>query len=159
MSHSTLLTVFSGSHSGRRLPASMHTPVGTRPIRIVNRVLDSAVPIRNPIKILKPYSLLSGGKRICPIVCHAACHLVGGDESAAMPTACALEMNHAMSLIHDDLPSMDNDDLRRGKPSSHVVYGENVAVLAGPSLLALAFKHIAAATLGAPPGRIVRVVV
>ncbi|CAA0839223.1 Heterodimeric geranylgeranyl pyrophosphate synthase large subunit 1- chloroplastic [Striga hermonthica] len=108
-------------------------------IRIVNRVLDSAVPIRNPIKILKP--------------------CVGGNESAAMPTACALEMNHAMFLIHDDLPSMDNDDLRRGKPSSHVVYGENVAVLARTALLAPSFEHIAAAKLGAPPGRIVRVVV
>ncbi|GER40042.1 geranylgeranyl-diphosphate synthase [Striga asiatica] len=129
-------------------------------IRIINRALDAAVPIQNPIKIHEAmsYSLLSGGKRICPIVCLAACHLVGGDESAAMPTACALEMIHAMSLIHDDLPSMDNDDLRRGKPSSHVVYGENVAVLAGSALLARAFEHIAAATLAATPGRIVRVV-
>lgn len=66
------------------------------------------------------YSLMAGGKRIRPVLCLAACEMFGGDESIAMPTAVALEMIHTMSLIHDDLPSMDNDDLRRGKPTNHV---------------------------------------
>ena len=66
------------------------------------------------------YSLMAGGKRIRPVLCLAACEMFGGDETVAMPTAVALEMIHTMSLIHDDLPSMDNDDLRRGKPTNHV---------------------------------------
>ena len=66
------------------------------------------------------YSLMAGGKRIRPVLCLAACEMFGGDEDVAMPTAVALEMIHTMSLIHDDLPSMDNDDLRRGKPTNHV---------------------------------------
>ncbi|KAK6150958.1 hypothetical protein DH2020_015890 [Rehmannia glutinosa] len=129
-------------------------------INIVNQALDAALPLQNPIKIHEAmrYSLLSGGKRICPIVCLAACQLVGGDESTAMPSACALEMIHAMSLMHDDLPCMDNDDLRRGRPSNHVVFGENVTVLAGYALLARAFEHIADSTRGVSPEKIVRVI-
>ncbi|PIN08881.1 Geranylgeranyl pyrophosphate synthase/Polyprenyl synthetase [Handroanthus impetiginosus] len=129
-------------------------------IAAVNRALDEALPLRNPINIHEAmrYTLLSGGKRICPIVCLAACHLVGGDESTAMPSACALEMIHAMSLMHDDLPCMDNADLRRGRRSNHIVFGENVTVLAGYTLLARAFEHIATATRGVPPGRIVHVI-
>lgn len=69
------------------------------------------------------YSLMAGGKRIRPVLCLAACEMFGGDEDVAMPTAVALEMIHTMSLIHDDLPSMDNDDLRRGKPTNHVSEG------------------------------------
>ncbi len=65
------------------------------------------------------YSLLAGGKRVRPCLCLAACEAVGGSVGAAMPTACAMEMLHTMSLIHDDLPSMDNDDFRRGKPTNH----------------------------------------
>ncbi|KAK6125478.1 hypothetical protein DH2020_040786 [Rehmannia glutinosa] len=129
-------------------------------INIVNQALDAALPLQNPIKIHEAmrYSLLSGGKRICPIVCLAACQLVGGDESTAMPSACALEMIHAMSLMHDDLPCMDNDDLRRSRPSNHVVFGENVTVLAGYALLARAFEHIADSTRGVSPEKIVRVI-
>ncbi|KAL2498419.1 Heterodimeric geranylgeranyl pyrophosphate synthase large subunit 1 [Abeliophyllum distichum] len=95
-------------------------------INVVNKALDAAVPLRNPTKIHEAmrYSLLSGGKRICPIVCIASCELVGGNESIAMPSACALEMVHATCLMHDDLPCMDNDDLRRGMPSNHKVFGE-----------------------------------
>ena len=74
----------------------------------------------------------------------------------ALPAACAVEMIHTMSLIHDDLPCMDNDDLRRGKPTSHKVFGEALAVFAGDALLAMAFEHIAAFTVGVPPERIVR---
>ncbi|KAL0332501.1 UNVERIFIED_CONTAM: Heterodimeric geranylgeranyl pyrophosphate synthase large subunit, chloroplastic [Sesamum calycinum] len=129
-------------------------------IGVVNQALDAAVPLRDPVKLHEAmrYSLLSQGKRICPIVCLASCRLVGGDESMALPSACALEMIHAMSLMHDDLPCMDNDDLRRGRPSNHVVFGEHVSVIAGYALLARAFEHIATDTKGVAPGKIVRVV-
>lgn len=89
------------------------------------------------------YSLMAGGKRIRPALCIAACEMFGGSEEVAMPTAVALEMIHTMSLIHDDLPSMDNDDLRRGKPTNHVIYGEDVAILAGDALLSTSFQHVA----------------
>ncbi len=84
------------------------------------------------------YSLFSGGKRIRPVLC-IACAEMFGDQEDALPLACALEMIHTYSLIHDDLPCMDDDDLRRGKPTSHIVFGEAMAVLAGDSLLTLAF--------------------
>ena len=89
------------------------------------------------------YSLLAGGKRIRPILCLAACEMFGGNPIDALPAAIALEMIHTMSLIHDDLPSMDNDELRRGKPTNHVVYGEDVAILAGDALLSTAFEFLA----------------
>ncbi|VVB10005.1 unnamed protein product [Arabis nemorensis] len=129
----------------------------------VNKALDLAVPLREPLKIHEAmrYSLLAGGKRVRPVLCIAACELVGGEESTAMPAACAVEMIHTMSLIHDDLPCMDNDDLRRGKPTNHKVYGEDVAVLAGDALLSFAFEHLASATSEnavVSPVRIVRAV-
>ncbi|CAH2076365.1 unnamed protein product [Thlaspi arvense] len=127
----------------------------------VNKALDSAVPLREPLKIHEAmrYSLLAGGKRVRPVLCIAACELVGGEESLAMPAACAVEMIHTMSLIHDDLPCMDNDDLRRGKPTNHKVFGEDVAVLAGDALLSFAFEHLASATSSeVSPVRVVRAV-
>lgn len=86
------------------------------------------------------YSLLSGGKRIRPILTLKFCEMCGKDIKIALPFACAVEMIHSYSLIHDDLPCMDNDDLRRGKPSTHVKYGEDIALLAGDALLNLAFE-------------------
>ncbi|MCD7465365.1 Geranylgeranyl pyrophosphate synthase [Datura stramonium] len=129
-------------------------------IKSVNQALDAAVPVREPIKFHEAmrYSLLSAGKRVCPVLCIAACELVGGQESMAMPAACGMEMIHAMCMMHDDLPCMDNDDLRRGKLSHHKVYGENVTVLAGYSLVALAFEHMATATNGVHPKTMVRAV-
>lgn len=126
----------------------------------VNIALDKAVPLRYPEKIHEAmrYSLLAGGKRVRPALCIAACELMGGKEEVAMPAACAMEMIHTMSLMHDDLPCMDNDDLRRGKPTNHVVYGQDTAVLAGDALLTLAFEHIARASKDVPPERVVRVV-
>ncbi|PPR91523.1 hypothetical protein GOBAR_AA29159 [Gossypium barbadense] len=103
------------------------------------------------------YSLLAGGKRVRPILCIASCELVGGDESLAMPIACAIEMIHTASLIHDDFPCMDNDDLRRGKPTNHKVFGESTAVLAGDALLSLAFEYIACKANNVSPDRLVRV--
>lgn len=126
----------------------------------VNQALNDAIPLREPLKIHESmrYSLLAGGKRVRPVLCLAACELVGGKESMAMPSACAVEMIHTMSLIHDDLPCMDNDDLRRGKPTNHKVFGEDVAVLAGDALLSLAFEHIVKETIGVSQGRILKCV-
>jgi geranylgeranyl diphosphate synthase type II len=89
------------------------------------------------------YSLLAGGKRLRPILALAACEAVGGALDAALPYACAMEMIHTYSLIHDDLPCMDDDDLRRGRPTNHKVYGEALATLAGDGLLTDAFKVLA----------------
>jgi geranylgeranyl diphosphate synthase type II len=89
------------------------------------------------------YSLMSGGKRIRPILTLAACEAVSGGFKKAMPLAVAIEMIHTYTLIHDDLPAMDNDDLRRGKPTCHRVFGEDVAILAGDMLNTLAFEIIA----------------
>lgn len=102
------------------------------------------------------YSLLAGGKRIRPTLVQAFCALCGGDIEAALPFAAAVEMVHTYSLIHDDLPCMDNDDFRRGKPTNHRVYGEANAVLAGDALLTAAFGQLAAAQL--PAERIVEAV-
>lgn len=88
------------------------------------------------------YSLLAGGKRIRPMLVLEFCRVAGGDIKQALPVACAIEMLHTYSLIHDDLPCMDNDDLRRGRPTNHVVYGECTAVLAGDTLQAEAFGSI-----------------
>jgi geranylgeranyl diphosphate synthase type II len=104
------------------------------------------------------YSLLAGGKRLRPILCLASCELAGGSAAVAMPTACALEMIHTMSLIHDDLPAMDNDDYRRGRLTNHKVYGDDVAILAGDALLTYAFEHVATQTQGAAPERVLRVI-
>ena len=114
----------------------------------VNTALKEAVPLAYPEVIHESmrYSLLAGGKRVRPMLCLAACELVGGVAAAALPSACAVEMIHTMSLIHDDLPCMDDDNLRRGVPTNHRVYGESIAVLAGDALLALAFQHVAVTT-------------
>lgn len=95
------------------------------------------------------YSLTAGGKRIRPILVLEFCRISGGDVQKALPVACAIEMLHTYSLIHDDLPCMDNDDLRRGKPTNHVVYGECTAVLAGDALQAEAFGTILRSELSA----------
>ena len=95
------------------------------------------------------YSLLAGGKRIRPMLVLEFCRIAGGDVAAALPVACAIEMLHTYSLIHDDLPCMDNDDLRRGQPTNHVVFGECTAVLAGDALQAEAFGTILRSALPA----------
>jgi geranylgeranyl diphosphate synthase, type II len=115
---------------------------------------------RNTSKICESmrYSLLAGGKRIRPILCLAACEMFGGTDDMAMPSALALEMVHTMSLIHDDLPAMDNDTLRRGKPTNHVVFGEDIAILAGDALLSMAFETVARQTVGVPAERVLEVI-
>lgn len=89
------------------------------------------------------YSLLAGGKRLRPILCMSFCELCGGTAETALPAAAAIEMVHTYSLIHDDLPCMDNDDYRRGRLTCHKVYGEDIATLAGDALLTAAFRYLA----------------
>ena len=122
--------------------------------------LDSALPVIYPEKIYEAmrYSLLAGGKRLRPILCLASCELAGGTTSMAMPTACAMEMIHTMSLIHDDLPAMDNDDYRRGKLTNHKVYGDDIAILAGDGLLTYAFEFIATKTENVPPQQVLQTI-
>jgi geranylgeranyl diphosphate synthase type II len=128
--------------------------------KLVEAAIEQAVPLQYPETLYESmrYSLMAGGKRLRPILCLATCELVGGAIDVAMPTACALEMIHTMSLIHDDLPAMDNDDYRRGKLTNHKVYGEDVAILAGDALLTYAFEYVATQTQGAAPERILRVI-
>lgn len=121
--------------------------------------VKSTVPQTDKICESMSYSLMAGGKRIRPVLCIAACEMFGGTQETAMPCAVSLEMIHTMSLIHDDLPSMDNDDLRRGKPTNHVLYGDDVAILAGDALLSTSFQHVAENTEGIPANKIVDIVV
>lgn len=110
---------------------------------LIDSKLKMAMPAENelPFSLHKSmrYSTFAGGKRIRPILLLAACEAVGGEFATALPAACAMEMIHTYSLIHDDLPAMDNDDFRRGKPTNHKVFGDAVAILAGDALLTQAF--------------------
>ncbi|MBE7709299.1 MAG: polyprenyl synthetase family protein [Cyanobacteria bacterium SIG32] len=109
-------------------------------INLVNenleRFMDTAYP--NELFESMRYTVLLPGKRLRPVMCLETCRMLGGNIEDAIPTACAIEMYHAMTLIHDDLPCMDNDDFRRGKPTNHKVFGEATAVLAGDALLTYA---------------------
>src|SRR6266478_2590346 len=124
-----------------------------RRTKAVNRALDAFLPPAStrPATIHKAmrYSLIAGGKRMRPALCLAAASACGGKEAEAMPLACAVECIHTYSLVHDDLPAMDDDDYRRGKLTSHKVFGEGMAVLAGDALLTQAFE-IAAQCRGWP---------
>jgi geranylgeranyl diphosphate synthase type II len=102
------------------------------------------------------YSVFAGGKRIRPILCYESAKLFTADAAGAIPVGCALEFIHTYSLIHDDLPALDNDDLRRGKPTNHKVFGEAIAILAGDALLTLAFQTLANSAI--EPARRVRVI-
>jgi geranylgeranyl diphosphate synthase type II len=132
--------------------------------QLVDETLDGFLPQADelPISIHKSmrYSVFAGGKRVRPILLLAACEAVGGDISHAMPAACAMEMIHTYSLIHDDLPAMDDDDFRRGNPTNHKVFGEAIAILAGDALLTEAFILLSkpASLKGADPSAMLRVV-
>ncbi|CAL4957484.1 unnamed protein product [Urochloa decumbens] len=132
--------------------------------KAVHDALDAALQgLRCPESLTESmrYSVLAGGKRLRPALAVAACELVGGHPASAVPVACAVEMIHTSSLIHDDMPCMDDDALRRGRPSNHVAFGEPTALLAGDALLALAFEHAArgCALAGVPADRALRAVV
>src|SRR5262245_22865507 len=118
----------------------------------VDRALDRLLPrerdLPRPLHRSIRYSVFAGGKRLRPVLCLLACASVGGDMKAALPSAAALEMIHTFSLVHDDLPGMDDDDWRRGRRSNHKVFGEGMAILAGDALLNLAFQTLAEAPLG-----------
>jgi len=117
------------------------------------KLIDHALNRYLPKEKVKPatihkamrYSLFAGGKRLRPILCLAAAETCGGKIDNALPLACALECIHTYSLVHDDLPSMDNDDFRRGRPTCHKVFGDGIAVLAGDALLTIAFEIVSRA--------------
>jgi geranylgeranyl diphosphate synthase type II len=113
--------------------------------RALGRYLPKATTKPATIHRAMRYSLFAGGKRLRPILCLAAAEACGGDPERALPLACAIECIHTYSLVHDDLPSMDNDDLRRGRPTCHKVFGEGIAVLTGDALLTSAFEIVSCA--------------
>ena len=125
---------------------------------LTDRALDAYLPEADalPPRLhdAMRYSLFCGGKRLRPILVFAGAEAVGGEQEWVTPLACAVECIHTFSLIHDDLPAIDDDDLRRGNPTSHVVYGEAMAILAGDALLALAFDLIAECRVHAPAERV-----
>jgi geranylgeranyl diphosphate synthase type II len=127
----------------------------------VEEALQAALPAEEGLdgRVVEAmrYSLFAGGKRLRPILCLAAAEAVGGDLQDALPAACALEMIHTYSLIHDDLPAMDDDDLRRGIPTNHKVFGEAIAILAGDGLLTEAFTLLGNCR-GLSADRVVRLV-
>lgn len=118
--------------------------------RYLDRYLPSEATYPESVHRAMRFSLFAGGKRLRPILTLAAADAVGGSKEDAMPAAGAIEMIHTYSLIHDDLPAMDDDSLRRGKPTSHVVFGEAIAILAGDALLTQAFHLMASAPVGNP---------
>ena len=121
--------------------------------QLIEDALEKVFPVASGLekKVVEAarYSLFAGGKRLRPILSLAASEVVGGDIEHVLPAACAVEMIHTYSLIHDDLPAMDNDDFRRGVPTNHKVFGEAIAILAGEALLTEAFEYFA---LGANSG-------
>ncbi|PYL32098.1 MAG: farnesyl-diphosphate synthase [Verrucomicrobia bacterium] len=117
--------------------------------KLVEHALDRYLPKANtkPATLHRAmrYSLFAGGKRLRPILCLAAAEACGGKIGNALPLACALECVHTYSLVHDDLPSMDNDDFRRGRPTCHKIFGDGIAILAGDALLTIAFEIVSKA--------------
>jgi geranylgeranyl diphosphate synthase type II len=110
--------------------------------QLIENRLDALLPEQDRLTEAMRYSLLAPGKRLRPVLTLEFCKICGGDVDAAFDAACAVEMLHSYSLIHDDLPCMDNDELRRGRPTNHVIYGEWLALLAGDALQAEAFSSI-----------------
>lgn len=131
---------------------------------IIDKALEHYLPMEQDnfgiITKAMRYSLFAGGKRVRPILCIAGAEAVGGTGDQVLPVACALELIHTYSLIHDDLPAIDNDDYRRGVPTSHKVFGEAIAILAGDALLTEAFKLMSCPELrkGTSSGRLLEVI-
>ena len=128
-------------------PTTLGVPNAPELLRRIDAALEEWVSVRSgcpePLRQAMHYSLLAPGKRLRPLLVLLASEACGGCWEAALPAACAVEMVHAYSLVHDDLPAMDNDDLRRGRPTTHERFGEAMAILAGDALLALAFEVLA----------------
>jgi geranylgeranyl diphosphate synthase type II len=128
--------------------------------QVIEDALEASLTVPYPETLHQSmhYSLMAGGKRLRPILCLASGEMLGGTLPQLLPTACALEMIHTMSLIHDDLPAMDNDDYRRGKLTNHKVFGDDIAILAGDALLALAFQVVAEQTQQVAPERVLNII-
>ncbi|GFO70292.1 farnesyl-diphosphate synthase [Geomonas limicola] len=130
----------------------------TERCQIVDEALDRFLPTATELPASlhgsMRYSVFAGGKRVRPVLMLAACETVGGELKAALPAACAMEMIHTYSLIHDDLPAMDDDDFRRGNPTNHKVYGEATAILAGDALLTEAFILLSRDETGDPAAKL-----
>jgi len=122
----------------------------------LSRILPTPPDCPDVVATAMTYSLMAGGKRLRPILCLASADAVGGDHLMAMPAACAIELIHTYSLIHDDLPAMDDDTLRRGRPTLHVVAGEGMAILAGDGLLTEAFHLLAREPVSSDPQVVAR---
>src|SRR5216684_6987391 len=138
-----------GQPAARQFPAAMKLPPFFEEDRLsVDAALERLLPAESSqpssIHTAMRYSVFAGGKRIRPILCLETARIFGSDVTPALYPACAIEFIHTYSLIHDDLPALDNDDLRRGKPTCHKKFGEAIAILAGDALLTLAFETIAA---------------
>src|SRR3954452_21799396 len=116
----------------------------------LERLRFSREPVTAGLEEAMRYSLLAGGKRIRPVLALATARAIGRDAAEVLPFAAALELIHTYSLIHDDLPAMDDDDLRRGRPTNHKAHGEDVAILAGDGLYAEAFRHVLTAQRAEP---------
>lgn len=129
-------------------------------IDLIEKKLDEYIPVQYPEEIFESmrYSVLAGGKRLRPIMCLETCKLFGGNIEDALPIACAIEMLHVQSLIHDDLPCMDNDDFRRGKPSNHKAFSESTAVLAGDALISYAIQVIIEKSKNLPAERVLKLI-
>lgn len=129
-------------------------------IKLVEENLDKLLPVKYPNEIYDSmrYSLLAGGKRLRPVMCIDTCKTFGGSVEDALPVACAIEMLHVQSLIHDDLPCMDNDDFRRGKPSNHKAFCESTAVLAGDALISYAIQVIIDNCKNMPAEKVVKLI-
>ena len=128
-------------------------------IQLIDEKLDEYIQIEEPKNLFKAmkYTVTLPGKRLRPILCLESCRILGGEIENAIATACAIEMLHAQTLIHDDLPCMDNDDFRRGKPSNHKIFGEATAVLAGDALLTYAPEIITRYSENLSPSTLIRV--
>jgi len=153
-------TMSRGQESKVRTPASSFSEYLESRRTEVEAALSAALPIPPDCPVIVAdamrYSVTAGGKRLRPILCLASAEAVGGDRAVAMPAACAIELIHTYSLIHDDLPAMDNDTMRRGQPTLHVVAGEGMAILAGDGLLTEAFALMARAPESSDPVTLAR---
>lgn len=129
-------------------------------IDLIEKKLDEYLPVKYPEEIYKSmrYSLLAGGKRLRPVICLETCKIFGGNIEDALPIACAIEMLHVQSLIHDDLPCMDNDDYRRGQLSNHKAFCESTAVLAGDALISYAIQTIIGKSKNLTPEKILKLI-
>lgn len=119
--------------------------------QVIRRYLPSAEGFPGTVSDAMCYSMMAGGKRLRPVIMHETYKMYGGNEAVIEPFMAAMEMIHTYSLVHDDLPAMDNDEYRRGRKTTHVVYGEAMAILAGDGLLTLAFETAASAFEGCSP--------